>query len=85
MDMYAKCGAVDYSRRIFGGIQSKDLISWNTVPSGYAINGRMTEATGLFDELLDSGLCPDGITLLPCCQVVASRGSQMRARHCLTE
>ncbi|XP_057492162.1 pentatricopeptide repeat-containing protein At3g14330-like [Actinidia eriantha] len=64
MDMYVKCGAVDYSGRIFGGMKRKDLTSWNTVLSGYAINGLMTKAMGFFDELLDSGLCPDGITFV---------------------
>ncbi|XP_028070373.1 pentatricopeptide repeat-containing protein At3g14330 [Camellia sinensis] len=64
MDMYAKCGIVDYSRRIFDGMQIKDLTSWNTLLTGYAINGCMTEAMELFEGMLDSGFSPDGVTFI---------------------
>ncbi|XP_059641839.1 pentatricopeptide repeat-containing protein At3g14330 [Cornus florida] len=64
VDMYAKCGAMDYCRRVFRRMQSRDLISWNTVLSGYAMNGCMTEAMELFDEMVNSGFSPDGVTFI---------------------
>lgn len=64
MDMYAKCGAMEYCRRVFEGMQIKDLTSWNTMLTGYAINGCMTEAMEFFDEMVDSGYSPDGVTFM---------------------
>ena len=64
VDMYAKCGAMDYCRRVFDGMQSKDLSSWNTLITGYAINGLMTEAMESFQEMICSGFSPDGITFI---------------------
>ncbi|XAR73589.1 hypothetical protein NMG60_11007604 [Bertholletia excelsa] len=64
VDMYAKCGAVDYSRRIFDAMQTKDVTSWNAVLTGCAVNGLMKEAMELFDEMLASGFWPDGITFI---------------------
>ena len=64
VDMYAKCGAMDYCRRVFNGMQGKDLTSWNTLITGYAINGRMTEAMESFQEMICSGFSPDGITFI---------------------
>lgn len=64
LDMYAKCGGMGYCRRVFDGMQGKDLTSWNTLITGYAINGQMKEATESFDEMISSGLSPDGITFI---------------------
>lgn len=64
MDMYAKCGVVNYARRIFDGMERRDLTSWNTVLNGYAIARRMEEGLKLFDEMLDSGLSPDTVTFI---------------------
>ncbi|XP_050286318.1 pentatricopeptide repeat-containing protein At3g14330-like [Quercus robur] len=70
VDMYAKCGATDYSRRVFDGMQSKDLTSWNTMLTGYAVNGSLQKAMEIFNEMVESGIRPDAVTfiaLLPGC------------------
>ncbi|XP_058185409.1 pentatricopeptide repeat-containing protein At3g14330 [Rhododendron vialii] len=64
MDMYAKCGVVDYARRIFDGMERRDLTSWNTVLNGYAIARRMEEGLKLFDKMVDSGFSPDTVTFI---------------------
>ncbi|KAJ4974103.1 hypothetical protein NE237_007277 [Protea cynaroides] len=64
MDMYAKCGAVNYCQAVFRGMISKDLTSWNTMLMGYAISGCMTEAIDLFDEIIEMGFKPDGVTFI---------------------
>lgn len=64
MDMYAKCGVVDYARRIFDGMERRDLTSWNTVLNGYAMARRMDEGLELFDKMIDLGFSPDGITFI---------------------
>ncbi|XP_057503362.1 LOW QUALITY PROTEIN: pentatricopeptide repeat-containing protein At4g33990-like [Actinidia eriantha] len=48
VDMYAKLGIIDYARRVFEEIPSKDVVSWNTMISGYGQNGLASEAVEVF-------------------------------------
>ncbi|XP_027358547.1 pentatricopeptide repeat-containing protein At3g14330 [Abrus precatorius] len=64
MDMYAKCGVIGYSKKVFDRMQRKDLTSWNTVLVGYSVNGQINEALALFDEMIRYGIKPDGITFV---------------------
>ncbi|KAM3760573.1 hypothetical protein ACB098_01G204100 [Castanea mollissima] len=64
VDMYAKCGATDYSRRVFDGMQSKDLTSWNTMLTGYAVNGCLQKEMEIFNEMVESGIRPDAVTFI---------------------
>ncbi|KNA18078.1 hypothetical protein SOVF_074210 [Spinacia oleracea] len=51
VDMYAKLGILDYARRVFHEMPRKDIISWNTLISGYSQNGLASEATEAFSEM----------------------------------
>ncbi|XP_010419150.1 PREDICTED: pentatricopeptide repeat-containing protein At3g14330-like [Camelina sativa] len=65
MNMYGKCGEVEYSRRVFDGmLLTKDLTSWNTMLNCYAINGDIEEEMNLFDWMIESGVAPDGVTFV---------------------
>lgn len=64
MDMYAKSGAIDYCKRVFDRMHSKDLTSWNTVLTGYAVNGCIVQGINLFDQMEESGIRPDGVTFI---------------------
>ncbi|XP_024018042.1 pentatricopeptide repeat-containing protein At3g14330-like, partial [Morus notabilis] len=64
LDMYAKCGQIDYCGRLFNEMQGKDLTSWNTMLTGYAVNGFIEEAMELFDEMVESGIKPDEVTFV---------------------
>lgn len=64
MDMYAKCGVITYCRRVFDGIDNKDLTSWNTMLNGFAVNGEIKEALKLFDEMVGFGIQPDCVTFV---------------------
>ncbi|CAL8137597.1 unnamed protein product [Prunus armeniaca] len=64
IDMYAKSGEIDYCKRVFERMQSKDLTSWNTLLTGYANNGLIEEGMKLFDQMVESGVRPDGVTFI---------------------
>uniref|UniRef100_A0A7N0VJB4 DYW domain-containing protein n=1 Tax=Kalanchoe fedtschenkoi TaxID=63787 RepID=A0A7N0VJB4_KALFE len=64
LDMYAKCGAMEYCIKVFDNMQIKDLTSWNTVLGGYAMSGRMLEGVELFHEMVSSGVNPDDVTFI---------------------
>ncbi|CAA7025238.1 unnamed protein product [Microthlaspi erraticum] len=49
VDMYAKLGLVDSARAVFNWLPHKDVISWNTVISGYAQNGFASEAIEMYN------------------------------------
>ncbi|XP_068649343.1 pentatricopeptide repeat-containing protein At1g43980, mitochondrial [Aristolochia californica] len=63
VDMYTKYGLIDDAIKVFGDMTTKDIVLWNTLILGFARNGRELEALKLFEELVDSNLQPDRITL----------------------
>ncbi|TKY61117.1 Pentatricopeptide repeat-containing protein [Spatholobus suberectus] len=64
IDMYAKCGMIHISRKVFDRMNKRDIVSWNTMIIGYGIHGLYMEAFSLFHELQASGLKPDDVTLI---------------------
>uniref|UniRef100_A0A2P2QLB0 Pentatricopeptide repeat-containing protein At4g33990 n=1 Tax=Rhizophora mucronata TaxID=61149 RepID=A0A2P2QLB0_RHIMU len=48
VDMYAKTGAVDLAAAVFKGLPIKDVISWNTLITGYAQNGLASKAIEMY-------------------------------------
>ncbi|XP_078435010.1 pentatricopeptide repeat-containing protein At2g01510, mitochondrial-like [Wolffia australiana] len=61
---YAKCGKIEEARKIFDSIGVKDLVSWNTIISGYAQNGFARKALQSFECMLQTGINPDSVTFL---------------------
>ncbi|XP_031474533.2 pentatricopeptide repeat-containing protein At3g26782, mitochondrial-like [Nymphaea colorata] len=51
LHMYARCGLMDHARRLFDEMPIRDLVSWNSMISGCAQNGRAEESLMLFREL----------------------------------
>jgi len=62
MDMYPKCGDAEGASNVFIGISDKDLISWNTMLFGFAMNGWANEALAMYDSMKSNGVCPDEVT-----------------------
>ncbi|KAJ0621968.1 putative tetratricopeptide-like helical domain superfamily, DYW domain-containing protein [Helianthus annuus] len=48
VDMYAKLGDVDSARKLFDKIHLKDVVSWNTMITGYGQNGLADEAIEVY-------------------------------------
>ncbi|KAL4185602.1 hypothetical protein AMTRI_Chr10g231460 [Amborella trichopoda] len=64
IDMYSECGRRNDAYKIFDSIPCRDLVLWNTMIMGFALNERPEEAIGVFRELLRVGFEPDGCTLV---------------------
>lgn len=64
IDLYAKCGCFDYAYSIFTKMQVKNLITWNSMISGFAQNGRGGEAVQLFNQMITEDIKPDYITFI---------------------
>nr|CAB3496867.1 unnamed protein product [Digitaria exilis] len=64
LDMYAKAGQIDVSRRVFDGMAQRDLISWNAMVSGYSLNGCFQEAVEALQEMQQGGMRLNASTLV---------------------
>lgn len=62
VDFYAKCQCLDAARWEFGKIEHKDLVSWNTMLAGCALEGFYEESIELLNEMEIQGVEPDIIT-----------------------
>ncbi|KAJ8763831.1 hypothetical protein K2173_003613 [Erythroxylum novogranatense] len=64
VDLYAKCGCIDFAHRIFQQMAVRNMISWNAMIRGFAQNGRGDEAVRIFDEMIKQGNKPDRLSFL---------------------
>ncbi|XP_022154045.1 putative pentatricopeptide repeat-containing protein At5g47460 [Momordica charantia] len=65
IDMYSKCGQVNYAELIFQPLPKKNLVCWNAMISGLAHNGKTVEVVHLFEKLKTvKDEEPDSITFL---------------------
>ncbi|KAL0546516.1 hypothetical protein IC582_016427 [Cucumis melo] len=53
IDMYAKLGFIDSARKVFEGLPVKDVISWNSLITGYSQNGLANEAIDVYCSMRD--------------------------------
>lgn len=64
IDMYAKCGNVADSHKIFSQMSLTNLVSWTSMMIGYGAHGHGKEAVELFNEMVRSGIKPDKIVFM---------------------
>lgn len=64
IDMYMKCGSIEEAKKLFDSMGEKNIVTWNAMISGYGLHGHGTEALKLYQEMLDSGIPPTGVTYL---------------------
>lgn len=70
VDMYARFGDLIKARNVFEEIPHKDIVSWNSLISGYSANAYWEEALEVYYQARMAGLNPDPFTissLLPAC------------------
>ncbi|KAM1358428.1 hypothetical protein TB2_045403 [Malus domestica] len=64
VNLYAKCGNIDFARRVFVKMPVRNLITWNSMICGFAQNGGGEEALKIFDEMINEGIKPDYISFI---------------------
>lgn len=64
IDMYAKCGHLDFARRVFDLMQVKNDVSWNSIIAAYGNHGHLEESLLLFHKMIEKGILPDHVTFL---------------------
>ncbi|KAB2602646.1 pentatricopeptide repeat-containing protein [Pyrus ussuriensis x Pyrus communis] len=71
IDMYHKCGTVEYAEMLFDEICTKNVVVWNAMIRGYTQNARPLESLSCLKKMQEADkLIPDSITMinsLPSC------------------
>ncbi|KAG6671679.1 hypothetical protein I3842_16G016200 [Carya illinoinensis] len=84
LDLYAKCGNVDFAEKAFNLLEKRDVLAWNSVLSMYSRLGLLEQAVKYFGLLRNCGVFPNEFTyaiiLSACARLVGVKyGRQV---HC---
>ncbi|CAN1166456.1 Pentatricopeptide repeat-containing protein At3g57430, chloroplastic [Linum perenne] len=68
VDMYAKCGCLNLSKRVFDEMPNRNIVTWNVIIMAYGMHGKGEEALQLFQDMVswakDEGVKPTEITFI---------------------
>ncbi|KAH6803095.1 hypothetical protein C2S51_034541 [Perilla frutescens var. frutescens] len=64
ISFYSSCGMIECARKVFDWMEFTNLVSWNSMISGYAKLGFWEEAFLLFGGMREEGVEPDGHTFV---------------------
>ncbi|KAK8278234.1 hypothetical protein V6Z11_D09G029100 [Gossypium hirsutum] len=65
IELYSKCGSLDYAIKVFEGIIDKDVVLWSAMIAGFGIHGRGEEALKLFHRMVKSSAArPNDVTFV---------------------
>ncbi|CAH9082195.1 unnamed protein product [Cuscuta epithymum] len=62
IDMYARCGKIAEAENMFFAMPDKRQITWNSMISGYALQGMGQRCLTLFKQMQEHGETPDNFT-----------------------
>ncbi|KAL8537300.1 hypothetical protein ACS0TY_012450 [Phlomoides rotata] len=62
--MYSRCREMCFARKMFDEMTERDLVSWNSIISGYSRLGFAGEAVEMFGKMREGGMEPDEMTLV---------------------
>ncbi|KAK9118004.1 hypothetical protein Scep_016097 [Stephania cephalantha] len=81
IDMYSKCGRVDFAKDVFYRMPKQDIISWNAMVAGYGMHGHGMEALTLFHDMLRKGLKPDSVSFICLLSACSHSGLVAEGKH----
>lgn len=64
LDMYAKCGSLHEARKVFDGLPSTDVVSWNALLAGYSQNGEGHLCLECYEIMQQKGFKPTKTTFI---------------------
>lgn len=60
--LYSICGSKDDARHVYDSMESRDIVSFNSLIVAYGQNGQAKEALEVFGHLLREGIVPNKVT-----------------------
>ncbi len=82
VDMYAKCGSVEDAQGVFNKMPSRNVVTWNAILGGSAMNGHGNEALKHSEQMCEEGLQPDDITFICLLSACSHAGLVDEGMHC---
>ncbi|KAJ0077033.1 hypothetical protein Patl1_35928 [Pistacia atlantica] len=78
IEMYGKCGVVDYAERVFNRIISRNIVASNAMIGAYVLNARFLELFTCLKNMQEADkLNPDAITMINLASVLLTIGSSL--------
>ncbi|KAL2967117.1 hypothetical protein AAZX31_16G157300 [Glycine max] len=74
--LYGKCGCLPEARRVLDEMQSKDVVSWNSMVAGYAQNMQFDDALDICREMDGVRQKPDACTMASLLPAVTNTSSE---------
>lgn len=75
MDMYCKCGCLEFARQVFERMPERDITMWNSMILGFAMHGQAEAALECFSCLVRTESCtPNSITFVGVLSACNHRG-----------
>ncbi|KAK3140689.1 hypothetical protein QOZ80_5AG0404360 [Eleusine coracana subsp. coracana] len=59
LDMYSRCGSIEYARKVFQSMVVRNIVAWNSMMSALLGSGQAEEALGLFVSMISCGFAVD--------------------------
>ncbi|KAL0304940.1 UNVERIFIED_CONTAM: Pentatricopeptide repeat-containing protein, chloroplastic [Sesamum angustifolium] len=81
IDMYAKCGSVTESRRVFDKIVNRDVVLWNSMLAAYSQNGHPEDCLKLCSEMVLGDFRPTEATLVTAIAASADSAAVIQGRE----
>ncbi|KMS95874.1 hypothetical protein BVRB_004140 [Beta vulgaris subsp. vulgaris] len=81
VSLYAKLGNDRYARKLFDEIPEKDLVSWNSIISGYFKRGIFASCVDAFRRMMNEvDLKPNGVTFITVISASTVNGALLEGR-----
>ncbi|KAK9081296.1 hypothetical protein Syun_030659 [Stephania yunnanensis] len=64
VDMYMKCGSLNYAEMVFARMAERNVVSWTSMITGYAIHGKGYRVLEVLDKMIETGIEPNEVTFI---------------------
>ncbi|KAI3810156.1 hypothetical protein L1987_19766 [Smallanthus sonchifolius] len=61
IDMYARCGCIEFGYQVFKSMPEKDVVTWGVIIHGFATHGSAEKCFQLLDEMVSQGTQPNKV------------------------
>ncbi|XP_021723046.1 pentatricopeptide repeat-containing protein At4g18520, chloroplastic-like [Chenopodium quinoa] len=81
LDMYARCGEIEDSRKVFDGMKRRNMVTWTSIIAGYARNGLGYEALKLFHVMKRRKVAANNLTFVSILRACGSIGALVTGKE----
>ncbi|KAK7401533.1 hypothetical protein VNO78_13082 [Psophocarpus tetragonolobus] len=73
MVLYSKCGVIEYSLKLFNGMERRNVVSWTAMIDSCIESGHVSEAVGVMRSMILTEHRPDTVTMARMLHVCSKR------------